>query len=58
MRTIHNGALHFGQSGRPLVLSSDEWPLSVIFRLPRLGESALSLRHPTHLTDRNQTGLR
>ena len=39
-RTLHIGALHCGQSGRPLVLSSDERPLNAIFRLPRSGESA------------------
>ena len=39
-RMLHMGALHFKQSGRPSILSTDEWPLNVIFRLPRLGESA------------------
>ena len=37
-RTLHNGVLHRGQSGRPFVLSNDEWPrlVSGIFRLQKV----------------------
>jgi hypothetical protein len=39
-RTHHIGALHCGQSGRPLVFSRDESPVNAIFRLTRSGESS------------------
>jgi hypothetical protein len=41
-RRVHIGALQRGHSGRPQVISSDEWPLltNAIFRLQRSGESA------------------
>ena len=60
-RTLHNGALHRGQSGRPFVLSNDEWPrpVSGIFRLQKgQAKARLSLRHPTHLTEQSRTDLR
>ena len=46
-RTLHNGALHRGQSGRPFVLSNDEWPrpVSGIFRLQK-GQAKARLVSP------------
>jgi hypothetical protein len=46
-RTLHKGALHWGQSGRPLVLSNEEWPrpVSGIFRLQK-GQAKAQLVSP------------